>query len=865
MKTVLHRLAMTLALLLATLAASAYDFKADGIYYNITTSDPETNTYEVEVTYWSYSGNSGYKNTYSGDITVPSTVYSLGQTYNVTSIGVRAFCNSKNLTSVTIPNSVTSIQALAFEECRDLTAVIIPNSVVTIGHSAFYGCYNMESIDLPSSITTIEDYVFQNCGGLTSLLIPSSVDTIGKCAFNNCRSLTSLVIPNSVTTIGDNAFAGCSGLTSVTISNSVTIIGDGAFKDCRGLTSLVIPNSVTTIGNNAFASCNHLTSVTIPNSVTTIGNNAFEGCIVLASVSIPSSVTTIRGGAFKDCRGLTSLVIPSSVTTIGNNAFEGCSGLTSVTIPNSVTTIGDNAFEGCSGLNSVTIPSSVTTIGGGAFKSCTNLTSADIQSSSIGSYMFIDCTKLTSVTIHDSVTSIGYGAFNDCTGLTSLDIPSSVKSIYNSNIFCNYNVSGHTFFYTKICRFKSIITMEGQPPLLDTHEGFIIPSYDDIYYLPNRYDYYTYIDYRLRFSNGTTLSWTTQTSDYHQSHSIINESSAIKFKLTLELDAYDPSIDSEISTVHYNIDHQIIDTGTSLSCELDNIDAPNTAHKLYNISIHFTNGKYWQYSLGTYGDNYYTPSPSFGNGEATATSSSSARLMSTVNLPDGTIGGFEWRRDNAPSGMKSTKAPCPVMDGRLTGSLRNLKDDVYYKCRPYYIDINNKEYYGDWFYVFTGDAGVYFEPEVRTFTPEMTSGEDGSCTVSMSGYALPGSDDILAQGFEYRSADGGGQAAPSRADGNWIEVAASGIMMDATLTNLSPATDYLCRAFVTTANGRFTGEEIRFTTPGDAGVDTIPASASEPEIVGYYNLQGVRLASPAPGLNIVVYSDGSTRKVLHRP
>ena len=50
---------------------------------------------------------------------------------------------------------------------------------------------------------------------------------------------------------------------------------------------------------------------------------------------------------------MTSLTIPSGVTKISDEAFYGCSGLTSLTIPSSVTSIGDEAFRGCSGLTSI--------------------------------------------------------------------------------------------------------------------------------------------------------------------------------------------------------------------------------------------------------------------------------------------------------------------------------------------------------------------------------------------------------------------------------------------------------------------------------------------------------------------------------
>ena len=49
----------------------------------------------------------------------------------------------------------------------------------------------------------------------------------------------------------------------------------------------------------------------------------------------------------------------------------------------------------------------------------------------------------------------------------------------------------------------------------------------------------------------------------------------------------------------------------------------------------------------------------------------------------------------------------------------------------------------------------------------------------------------------------------------------------------------------------------------DSGADDVIADEAAGEIVGYYNLQGVLSAEPWSGLNIVVYSDGSRRKVVY--
>ena len=132
-----------------------------------------------------------------------------------------------------------------------------------------------------------------------------------------------------------------------------------------------------------------------------------------------------------------------SVTSIGGSAFNGCSGLTSVTIPDGVTSIGSRAFSSCSGLTSVTIPDGVTSIGENAFYGCYFVSSSFVNNSSLTSddnwgailceetsdgllikdNIVVKCRPwATSVTIPNNVTSIGNSAFEGCTSLTSVHI-----------------------------------------------------------------------------------------------------------------------------------------------------------------------------------------------------------------------------------------------------------------------------------------------------------------------------------------------------------------------------------------------------------------------------------------------------------
>ena len=282
---------LLLALLMfLPIVASAEEVEIDGLWYNLVTKAKVAEVIR-------------YKNnqTYSGNVTIPSTVMYEEVEYEVISIGYSAFKNCSSLASVTIASSVT-----------------------TISDEAFYNCKNLASVDLPNGLEFISSDTFYGCKSLTSITIPNSVNTIGNSAFSNCTGLTSITIPTSVNTIGNHAFSNCTGLTSITIPNSVNTIGNYTFSSCTGLTSITIPNSVNTIGNNAFTSCTGLTSITIPNSVNTIGNSAFENCKSIITITIGSEIGTISSNVFANCDELLDVYCYAEyVPDTYSNAFEG--------------------------------------------------------------------------------------------------------------------------------------------------------------------------------------------------------------------------------------------------------------------------------------------------------------------------------------------------------------------------------------------------------------------------------------------------------------------------------------------------------------------------------------------------------------
>jgi len=270
----------------------AYDIavkNSDGviIYYNYINDGKE-----LEVTY-NYIGytkldNGMYREEYKSYqdfkvIIIPEQVTYMNRTRKVTSIGNHAFHDSRDLTSIEIPNSITSIGYSAFHNCNNLKSVHI---------SDLQAWCNISFKDNPIKYA---HHLYLNGDELHELIIPKSVTSISDNAFYSCYSLISIIIPNSVISIGESAFLYCSGLTSITIPNSVTSIGNSAFYGCSGLTSVTIPNSVTSIGNSAFKYCSGLTSITIGSGVTSIGECAFSEADIPSVISLIKNPFKIEG------------------------------------------------------------------------------------------------------------------------------------------------------------------------------------------------------------------------------------------------------------------------------------------------------------------------------------------------------------------------------------------------------------------------------------------------------------------------------------------------------------------------------------------------------------------------------------------
>ena len=700
-------------------------------------------------------------NTYVGNVVIPPTVTYNGITYPVTEIGYYAFDNCPSLTSITIPNSIIVIDRDAFTACFGLTEVNI--SDLSAWCRILFGDHNSNPINYANKLKL-------NGIEINDLVIPNDVTEIKEYAFHNFEGLTSVTIPNSVTSIGSYAFRNCENLKRV-INLSGLTLNLGSTDD--GYVAyyadwLLNASNAYVDGDFAWTNVNNENTL-----IAYLGNDS--------ELDLPSDFRgenyAIGDYIFANRSNLNKVTIPKSVSSIANNAFNGCDGLTEINYDAEDCNMNDSSiFKKCPNLKIVNIGNTVKTIPQRAFEGCIGLTSITIPNSvtSIGNYAFDGCTGLISVTIPDSVTEIGRDAFSDCVSLQRISIPTLVTSIKDGTF---YNCSSLSEVI-----IPNSVTSIGLSAFRDCS------SLTNIV-LPNNI---SSIDRTAFFGCMGLISTTFATTP-----------SSATFKPT-----------TQTNYIPYFYYQDYYDGSESLK----NLD-PNTNYSYsYGLKINDTYCKIQSSS-------FTTLELTWANGRFDATSTSSARLIVETNC-DATAGtGYEWRRIDAPDIIASSKVSCPVVDGMLVGTLRNLNPDVYYKFRPYYTSASGNTYYGDWVGFYTADANVYFEPEVRTYRDYSISQN----SVKVKGYALEGTDVIISQGFEYWET--GNSITPLSTEDRKI-VTSTGIAMSATISDLEYDTTYKYRAFVTTAKGTVYGEEVEFTTGcGPTGIENIEIKSNELSVV----------------------------------
>ena len=389
--------------------------------------------------------------TVAQSIVIPKAITIEGESYNVVSIGSKAFSNKENLLQVTIPNTVTDIYPQAFENssitgvifeeqsqlnqihkqafcsCKALCEIIIPASVTYIAEQAFYDCSSTVIFEINSKLQRIEKQAFSGIIQTDTCSIseiPDSVTYIGQKAFARNRTAEiKLNKSSALKTLGSAAFAE-SAIQKICIPKNLAKISTGTFNTCESLQQIDFADyqkSVGTVDIDAFANCKSLKNIKIPASVIAIKDRAFKGCSNLESIEFEanSKLSTIESYAFCQCGKLASIInLPEEIEYGKEGVFEGCTNL--VNINNSNGIISQLTSTLIMGLTNKEIPSNVVEIGEHAFAGLASLVSLVIPENinTIAVNAFLNCTGLQEIFIPKSVIFMKSNAFKGCSGLT---------------------------------------------------------------------------------------------------------------------------------------------------------------------------------------------------------------------------------------------------------------------------------------------------------------------------------------------------------------------------------------------------------------------------------------------------------------
>lgn len=797
----------------------------------------------------------------------------------LTSIGRSAFSSCYKLEQLVIPSTVRSIDAGAFHGCSALNKINIPqgiksladgvlsnsgiktldipSSVNYIGERAFSKCKSLLSINLPDGLTLLNYGLFEECEQLSDIQIPSTVTTIKEDAFNGCKALKTITLPASLSTLenepysGSGIFSGCSALKSILVeAGNKYFESDGTAlynktKDTlicfpRGVTDVVVPQSVKTIGRKAFFGCDSLQNIMFDDGVSdlVIEERAFEKCKNINKFVITSAIKEVKYDAFKDAH-INQLII----TTTRPESFyrtyflSGCTIETIYAPASDLSTIKNYKSSSLIPLDAIYVASDIT-IGSRsiAFKLVKNETPSGLDELPANTY---PCVKIgdTEIEADENGRYVHAGLVPERTFTYTISAKDShgnkVGSAYSftkktASLFKSFTLySGQTYVASSNIRLNVDPEME-QP---DECRFVYGPSYTKSCDL--KYSDEVQSIKLTGFWPSTTVTLKYQELKggrvtYSKEYYIMTEGMGLSAEFGKITPTSYTMTGSRNKTSH---DAEVVDEGWTLDRETITRHG-STLHVTGCEPESYVNAGYAVMVKNGSETKLYDYSPSKSMQlpaltletvtEAKATSNTVALICATTNIDDEEANtGFEWRRYDAPDLVPSSKANCPVVDGVMTGALRNLSSSTYYKFRPFYKAESGKTWYGEWSAFGTADAYVYFDPTVRTYAA--VCHDENSATVS--GFIIAGSDDIKEQGFEYWKRDDAYATAKhttATSDDNTHQtVVATGQRMSAVLQNLEPNTTYIVRAYVTTEHGTTYGEEQIFSTPYSTAIGEV--------------------------------------------
>lgn len=272
---------LTAVMLLMSVNASAQEFNVGNAKYAV-------NPDGTSVTLVDYKKA-------EGAVEIPSQVSDKnGKSFTVTAIGKEAMKGSK-ASSVTIPSSVTTLGEKAFADSKALTSIVIPETITELPKEVFKNAKLLNSVKMPG-VTVLGEGAFDKCEALTNINLPEGIIEIPFEAFHK-TGLTSVTIPASVKKINPMAFYWCDNLTEFILADSPDNIDfDGAVFTYTPLKSVYVGRPYTYTGegeNKPFNNNPNLNDIHIGEYVKKVPASIITNCKNLKLIEITPELTNL--------------------------------------------------------------------------------------------------------------------------------------------------------------------------------------------------------------------------------------------------------------------------------------------------------------------------------------------------------------------------------------------------------------------------------------------------------------------------------------------------------------------------------------------------------------------------------------------
>ena len=778
--------------------------------------------------------------------------------------------------SVTFGDGVTEVAPNLFEIQFDLTEVVWNKNITKVGDNAFFHCPKLTDVVITSPVDTIgnsafaETYFSYDEPLVKISQLPETLKYIGDEAFAYLKG--DMDIPESVEYIGDEAFRRTE-ITTVTLSSNLKHLGKDAFMDCQKLTEVTLPENLKRLNNGVFSYCTSLSKINIPWGLEELGSKCFFGTKLEEIIIPPSTKLLEKENTFSSISSLKKLVYWAP-GLLGKNNLPSFNNdleiwLKEPSYSDLWSNPGVKAFP-CRRINKKEY------LYGYKFDLIYFYPGAEIQSIDV----YLEGEKVRTIPVNSENQYFIKNLIPDNYYYTVLHFTADGHESTDSVQFKTEDVS-ISYFNGQYTQRTITVPM---PRLDESIENIMAIGYslDDGEIVWRNPDELRTTPMFTELTPDTEYKLTCYIKVADLDEPILVDSFTAKtlsavgrekkevgptsIRLTFEKCTGDDYVTYE--RIKYKLPgSSSFKEVSSNTLELKDLK-PNSKIE-YEYWGHLNSDPItgWSVQLyklqsGTITTDALTlktlPVKIVNKGEVIVAASTNAWDIDE-NLS------FMWGKNDAPAGMQFPEAKAVVCDGQIEGYISNLSD-TYYKVCAKYTFTDGTYMTSDWV-IFDPTEFSFFTPTIREYDATEVSEKNAT----LRAYVMRGSEEILEQGFEYHTETSSRimRRSASRAEGAWdtddvVKVFGSSQVMTVELTDLKPGTNYVARAFVTTASGTDYGNEIRFKTTGtpEAAVEAVEAEDSEVTVKAIYDINGRRLSEPQKGINIVIMSDGSARKIV---